>query len=258
MTNQLAYYLLLLTRVGLFVSVFPLVGGGAAAGLPRLVRVGLVLALSSFWAASFTVSPELTGWLARPLDASWLVYGLALGREALLGALAGFAFGLFLIPARVAGEYISQELGLSFGSFFNPSGGTSAGSITPLFDALSTLVFLALDVHHVLLAAFQAALTRHPLGGAWPPPPVQSVLDAANAVQEWGLVLVAPVAACTFLVTVTLAVMARVAPQMNIYSVGLPLRLTVGLVALFVLFPDLLAALADIFGRVGGLLPQLT
>jgi flagellar biosynthetic protein FliR len=254
MSNLVGYYVLLLARVGFFVGVLPVFGG---TGMPRLVRVGLVLVLTWFWGATLTANPALAGWLGRPLDVSWLTYGLALGREALLGALTGFAFGLFMVPARVAGEYISQEMGISFGNLLNPTGEITTGSVTPIFDLFSTLVFLALEVHHLLLATFQAGLTRTPLGAAWPPPPVQDALAAANAVQEWGLVLVAPIAVCLFLATVVLAVMARVAPLMNIYAVGFPLRLVVGMIALMVLFPDMLAALATAFGRVGELLGRL-
>jgi flagellar biosynthetic protein FliR len=250
MPHLVVFFALLLARVGAFVAVLPIFGGQA---LPRLVRVGLTMALTVMWAGSLAGDPGTAEWLAQPLETSWLGFGIALGREAVLGLLLGFAFGLFLVPARVAGEYLSQELGLSFGNMINPTGETATGSLTPLFDLLSTLVFLTLDVHHLFLVIFHALLTSHPLGAALPNVSVERLAAGATAVEEWGLLLVAPAAVCLFVTSVVLALMARAAPQMNVYSVGFPLRLLIGFLVALVLFPNFLAALVTIFGRCGEL-----
>lgn len=247
-------FALLLARVGAFVAVLPVFGGQT---LPRLVRVGLAGSLTVMWATSPADAPGATGWADGPLETSWVGLGVALGREAVLGLLLGYAFGLFLVPARVAGEYLSQELGLSFGSLINPSGGESGGSLTPAFDLVATLVFLSLDVHHLFLTVFHALLTAHPLGAGLPAFSVERLAAGATAAEEWGLLLAAPVALCLFVTTVVLALMARAAPQLNVYAVGFPLRLLVGLVVIFVLFPNFLAALVTIFGRCGELVVGL-
>src|SRR5205085_6124346 len=97
---------LLLARVGAFVNTLPILSG---ANVPRMVRAGLALALVMFW---FDFGARLPGtWPTISFESGWLVYGAAVARELLLGAALGYAFGLVFVPARVAGEFIVQQMG---------------------------------------------------------------------------------------------------------------------------------------------------
>ena len=100
MTPILAAYVgLVLTRVGAFVAVLPLF----SARTPRSVRAALAIAITAFYLGQ--VAP---GWdrqvAGQAGDIHWLAYSIAMMRETLLGAAMGFAFGLFLLPARIAGN----------------------------------------------------------------------------------------------------------------------------------------------------------
>src|SRR5262245_61263501 len=109
-------FALVLARVGAFVAVLPLLGGGA---VPRLVKLGLTVALGCSWFGTLFAKLPPEG-LSASLQSSWPALGVAAGREMLLGALLGYAFGLFLLPARAAGEVLSQETGLSLGGLLDP------------------------------------------------------------------------------------------------------------------------------------------
>jgi flagellar biosynthetic protein FliR len=245
---------LVLARVGAFVSVAPLLGG---ATVPKTVKAGLALALALLW---LTVLPEhgLTGLPALSGGpAAWLACGLALGREALLGVLFGYAFGLLLVPAHVAAEYLSQEMGLSFAAQVGSPGDGQAAPLTNLFELLALVVFFGVDGHHVFLGVLDGTFTQYPLGGALPPVPLEGVVGGAAATEEWGLLLAAPVGACLFLVTVVVALLTRAAPQMNLYVIGFPLRLGAGLAAALLLLPGWFGALVGALGRVGDLVMNL-
>jgi flagellar biosynthetic protein FliR len=230
------YFSLVLARVGLFIAVLPLLGG---ASTPRLVKLGLAVALSVLWSvASLDQLSSLPTQSAVP----WLTWGLALGREAILGAVLGFAFSLFLLPARIAGEYLGQEIGLSFGNLVSPGGDGSAGPLGVLLETFASLLFLGMDVHHVFLGALDSTFRHYPVGQGFNLP-VCDIVGAAAAAEEWGLVLAAPAGACLFLTTVVLALLTRAAPQMNLYTVGFSLRLGAGLVALLLFLPQMLAGL---------------
>mgnify|MGYP002780518453 CR=1 FL=1 len=236
MTPAAAVYAgLVLARVGSFVAVLPPFAGRT----PRVVRAGLALALATFYVAEVAPGwdPALAG---RAADIHPLRYGVALVREALIGAAMGFAFGLFLLPARVAGEFVTVQIGLNV----SPQVGVTA------------LVFLTADVHHVLLAALHASFAALPLGGTAVPQAGPMVTGLATA-TEMGLVLAAPLALCLFLLAVTLAVMARAAPQLNIYSVGFTLQVVVVLVAGLFLLPEFVATLHALAGRTGENLPRV-
>lgn len=174
-----------------------------------------------------------------------------------LGALLGYAFGLFQVPARVCGEFLTEELGLSFGAFLDPTGTGNVSALTQILDALGILLFLGLDGHHLFLAALDMTFTRYPVGGPLPDVPVQNLVAGASLTIRWGLVLAMPVAIALFVVTFVLAVMTRAAPQINLFTVGFPLRLGAGLVLLFLLLPNLLHSLVNALERFGELLARL-
>ncbi|VTT97904.1 flagellar biosynthesis protein : Flagellar biosynthetic protein fliR OS=Desulfotomaculum gibsoniae DSM 7213 GN=Desgi_2215 PE=3 SV=1: Bac_export_1 [Gemmataceae bacterium] len=252
MTPAAAVYAgLVLARVGSFVAVLPPFAGRT----PRTVRAGLALALAAFYVADVAPGwePALAG---RAADIHPLRYGVALVREALIGAAMGFAFGLFLLPARVAGEFVTVQIGLNVSPQVGVTGADSAGPLTNAFEAAGALVFLTADVHHVLLAALHASFAALPLGGTAVPQAGPMVTGLAAA-TEMGLVLAAPLALCLFLLAVTLAVMARAAPQLNIYSVGFTLQVVVVLVAGLFLLPEFVATLHALAGRTGENLPRV-
>ncbi len=253
MQNYVLLFSLVLTRVGAFVAVLPLFGG---VNVPRLVKTGLAFSLATVWFgnAAVAVPPEL---LNRPLETSWLAYGVAVFRETALGALLGYAFGLFQVPARVCGEFLTEELGLSFGAFLDPTQQGNVSALTQIIDALGVLLFLGLDGHHLFLAALDATFTRYPVGGALPGVPVQHLVAGASLTVQWGVAIAMPVAVALFVVTFVLTLMARVAPQINLFTVGFPLRLLAGLTLLCLMLPNLLGALVNALGRFGELLTRL-
>jgi flagellar biosynthetic protein FliR len=253
MQTYVLLFSLVLTRVGAFVAVLPLFGG---VNVPRLVKAGLAFALATVWFGNLAAGPppEL---LTRPLETSWLAYGVAVLRETALGALLGYAFGLFQVPARVCGEFLTEELGLSFGAFLDPTQQGNVSALTQIIDALGVLLFLGLDGHHLFLAALDATFARYPVGGALPEVPTEHLVAGAALTVQWGVAIAMPVAAALFLVTFVLALMARVAPQINLFTVGFPMRLVAGLTLLVLLLPNLLTALVNALGRFGQLLTRL-
>jgi flagellar biosynthetic protein FliR len=249
MAEWVVSFSLVLARVGTLVSVMPLFGTTYA---PRMVRVGLAMALCVFWFdSSLTVHSKI---LQSATEVSWLAYGLAMGREAILGAVLGYALGLFLVPAQIAGEFITQEMGLSLGSIIDPSSVAPTGVVTEIFQYLGILVFFAVDGHHTFLAILHASFQRWPIGGGGGELPIGNLVNGAAATEEWGLLLAAPLGICLFLTAVVLALMARVSPQLNIFSVGFALRVGAGLVGALFLMPDLLKAMVQIFGHCSELL----
>ncbi len=251
MNPTLAVYLaLLLARIGAFIAVAPPFAGRA----PRMVKVGLAMALTAFYLGS-----AMPGWDANfAQQASQLgpiTYALALVREALLGAAMGFAFGLFLLPARIAGEFMTQQVGLAVAPQVTPSGSDMTSALTHVLEAAAVLVFLAADGHHVLLASLHASFDWFPLGGTTLPQVGPMVGGLATA-YEMGLLLAGPLALCLFLLAVTLAVMARAAPQLNVYSVGFSLQMLVVLIGGLFLVPDMVRAMSAFVGYSGQLLPR--
>jgi flagellar biosynthesis protein FliR len=87
--------------------------------------------------------------------------------------------------------------------------------------------------------------------------PVEPLVAGMSLTIQWGLALAMPVAMSLFVVTVVLALMSRAAPQINLFTVGFPLRLAAGLVLLLLMLPNMLHSLVNALGRFGDLLTRL-
>jgi flagellar biosynthetic protein FliR len=236
------YFGLILARVGTFVAVMPLVAGRT----PRTVRVGLAFALAVHYFAA--VRP---GWDARIAGGvSDVVYAAALLREGVIGVVIGLMFSLFLLPARVAGEFVSHQIGLALSPLPGPTADGQATIIPMLFEVMASLLFLGLDGHHVALATLHASFAKLPLGGGLVALPPGPVLDGLASCHEMGILLAAPLAVCLFLLSIGLALAARAAPQLNIYSVGFTLQVVVALLGLLFLLPDLVQSMSVCLQRV--------
>lgn len=244
---------LILARVGAFVSVQPLFGGRQ---VPRLVKVGLAASLAVFWIESLPPIDALGG---RPLatDTPWLAFALAVVRETMIGAMLGYGLSIVLLPARIAGEFIGQEMGLSLASVSDPLSENSATLVGQLVESLSIALFLGLNGHHAWLVALHGTFARWPIGGGFPSLQAAPLVSGVARAHEWGLLLALPLATCMFASSILLALMARVAPQLNLMSVGFALRIGIGLLATMVFLSDLLGGVCSVFEHGTGFLTRL-
>lgn len=240
---------LILARVAAFVAVIPYLGGRS---VPKLVKAGLALSLSVFWFVNSGMAQAQQ--IVSLQQIGWLSLLLAVARETLVGAALGYAFGLFLVPFRIAGEYIAQEMGLTLGSITDPSQSKQMTVIGELFEVFGVILFLSHNVHHLFLAMLHRAFATQPLGSGLMPVPLGAQLHAMASATEWGLLLAAPVACCLFVTSLVLALLSRAAPQLNLMSAGFALRVLVGLLAMLMLWPDIAPWMASVLHRFGGML----
>jgi flagellar biosynthesis protein FliR len=246
-----AYIGLILARVGVFVAVMP----PFANRTPRTVRAAFAIALTAFYFGSATPACDAAFLAAAQVEIHPVRYAIALLRESLIGASMGFAFALFLLPARLAGEFITAQIGLNAAPSASPTGPDGGGPITVTLETLSGMLFLVADGHHVVLLALHASFTTMPLGGTMLPQ-VGPLLSGLSNSYEAGLLLAGPLALCLFLLSVCLAIMTRAAPQLNVYSIGFALQVIVVLLGLLFLLPEIVRGLALSIGRNADGLPM--
>lgn len=240
---------LILARVSSFIATIPYLGGQ---NVPRMIKAGAALALTCFW---FTQSGAVTVRIVLAMDEQpWLAFAMAVGREVLVGCALGYVFGLFLVPFRVAGEYIAQEMGLTLGAITDPTRPQNTTVLGEFFEMFGVLLFFTHDIHHIFLAALHHSFAQQPIGGAFLDIPVATQLAALASATEWGLLLAAPIACCLFITSLILGLMSRAAPQLNLMSFGYGLRILVGLLATWLLWPDLAPQMGLVLQRYSGLL----
>jgi flagellar biosynthesis protein FliR len=237
MTLQAAIFTfsLALVRVASFIAVFPLFSGK---NLPNTVKIGLALVLSGTW---FIAGLPSTGVTPGP-DGEWgslTAWIMAAGRETLLGGAMAYGAGLFLLPMQIAGAFIAQEMGLNMGSQADPTGQGASTTVNQLFMTLGMFLFFTFDLHHQLFRVLHVSFFTRPIGSEFTFPSAAVVLGGVSDTHSAGLLLSAPVVGALFIGLIALLTTARTAPQLNMFSVGFPLRLAIGLIAAVVFFPEI-------------------
>jgi flagellar biosynthetic protein FliR len=223
--------LLAFLRIATFVSLLPPFAGR---GLPKTVKVGLAYAL----AMGMTTGHALN---APVPDGPMLVWlGL---RETLTGGLLAICLGLFLYPAKIAGEYLNQEVGLSFATNISAMEPQSQGVLSQVLEAFAVLLFMALNVDHYLYRFLQLSFERRPVGGPVWQPNAEAIAQLGDLLSAWGLQIVAPLACVMALTSLGLFLASRWTPQFNLQSIGFQLRVLVGLTAMFFGLPELISML---------------
>jgi flagellar biosynthesis protein FliR len=244
MTLLAIYVGLILARVGAFVAVMP----PFANRTPRTVRAAFAIALAAFYLNAAAPKWDAEFAAAATNEVHPLRYAIALIRETLIGASMGFAFALFLLPARLAGEFVTAQIGLNAAPSSSPTGPEGGGPITITLETLGGMLFLVGDGHHIVLLALHSSFGTYPLGGSVLPQ-VAPLLSGLTNAYDAGLLLAGPLALCLFLLSVCLAIMTRAAPQLNVYSIGFSLQVLVALLGLLFLLPEIVRGLAFAIGR---------
>lgn len=215
-------------------TVFTLAPFWQPLGLPVRVRVLIILALSATLVSATHAVP-----LAPPASVPALL-GAAVN-ELMVGAL--MAFGVFTAFAAFAfaGNALDLQMGFNIANVFDPVTRTQSPLLASLFAMTAVVLFFTVDAHHAVLRGIAYSLERIPLGGPAPRPDVQAFARQFSIVFTLGLALAAPVLFCLFFVELAMAVLSRNLQQLNVFVLGTPIKIVLGL--------TLLATLAPQFGQ---------
>lgn len=204
--------------------------------IPARAKVGLALLVA------FMVAPTST----QPAPGIFSAGApLLLIQQTLVGVMMGFAVKIVFAAVDLAGNMIGLQMGLSFATFIDPINSSQTPLIGSFMNLLTTLVFLALDGHLVLIAATIQSFELAPIstqffaGIGW-----ERLLALGSGLFQLGLHLSLPVLATMLVINLTLGVMSRAAPQLNLFSVGFPLTALSGIVLFALFLPNMVSALS--------------
>jgi flagellar biosynthetic protein FliR len=239
---HLTTFLLVLARVAGLVIAAPMFGHLL---VPVRVRAGLAavlaVALTPAIAAASTVPPP---------ESVWTLAG-ALVVESALGALIGFCAQLVFAGVQLGGQLAGMQIGFGMVNLVDPQSHSQVTIVAEWQNLFTLLVFLVLDVHHLLVAAlFETFRTAPPGEIAIAAPGLRAAVGLAASIFTLGVRVTAPVLIALLLTNATLGLLARAVPQLNIMVVGFPLNVGVGLVVLGAMMPFLYRLLAHQFGEL--------
>ncbi len=157
-----------------------------------------------------------------------------------VGLAIGFAVRVVFTAVELAGEVVGFQMGLNFAAFFDPSIGAQSSAVARFFGQMTSLLFLAMNGHLTVLFAINKSFQSFPVD--------QNFLQTLGRMklQNLGVDLFAsalwislPMVGMLMFVNLALGIVSRVAPQMNIFAVGFPITLVVGLIGIAVTLPML-------------------
>jgi len=230
--------LLVFLRVGGFVAFLPPFSG---TNVPNSVKVGLVVALTALWGAK--IVPDLASHLNVTLAENWmLLFWLGI-RETILGAALGWLLGLILVPVRVAGAWIVQEMGLTMSAVTSATDPGESNVISQLLEVAAVLFLFGANLHHEFLRLFNVSFEAFPIGRAWTLPRQEWMIGSIVRTIDLGLGIAAPVGIVLFACMVATLFMMRQTPHFNLFTFGGPIRLLVGLGGLIWFLPGILTGM---------------
>jgi flagellar biosynthesis protein FliR len=235
-TPQFEGMVLIFVRITAMFFIFPVF---SSPQVPHQVRLGLS-ALIAFVVYHAIPIPHLD---VNPFEL--IVGALA---QALVGVIIGFASSLVFNGISFAGELIDIQIGFAIANVINPTTQQNITIIGELQLALATLIFVATDSYAFLIQGVAGSFQLVPLPYINLDPAVAGNL-ALFFSQSFLIVfkLAAPVVVALFLTNIALAFMARVAPQMNVFVVGLPIQIAVGLTMMIIALPLMANVAPELF-----------
>lgn len=208
-------------RIMAMLSMAPVIGDGM---VPVTVRVLLSLVLS------FVMLPLTQGGMA--IDPMSLHGVLATVEQAVIGGVLGLAFHFSVSVIGVLGFLVSSQVGFSMAVMNDPMNGTSSDVISGLLSILSILVFFAMEGHLILANVLGASFHAWPVGGGYGPLVLQTVVYNVAWIFAAAMLLAIPIVFSTLVVQLGFGFLNRVAPSLNLYSLGFSVITIFGLVML--------------------------
>ena len=213
--------MLLSARLATIFAMTPLL---YAMPVPARVKVLLVLALSVALASG--LSMQVT---TDPISD---LLGSAL-REMALGATLALGVQLAFAAFSVGGQLLEIQIGFGMAQVFDPMSNRPSPILVSAFNTLALLVFFLVDGHHALLRGIAYSVERFPVGQAWAIGEAwEPMMKQVSGMFSLGFALAAPAVFSLMLVEMALGVVARNLPQINMLSVGIPVKIVVGVAAL--------------------------
>ncbi|MCL2496436.1 MAG: flagellar biosynthetic protein FliR [Clostridiales bacterium] len=232
------YFLLLMFRVSGLFFPSPLFG---RVNVPAQVKISLCLALTMMF------------FIFRPINAV-IVYSSLLGFaflcicELLLGVSLAFITNLFFSLTFTAGHMIDMQIGFGIVNVYDMQNNTQIPMIGNFLNIMLLIIFLAVDGHHKLISIIDITLAALPLGHIVLNPNIGlAALEVFILSFTLGVMVAMPVIASGLVLEICFGVLVRTVPQMNMFVVGIPLKLFVGFVIMLFIIPAFVAFSNTIF-----------
>lgn len=226
-----------LARILAILASTPLLGSSS---IPTQTKLGLAVLLAVLIAPVLPPLPQI--------DPGSGIGLIVLMQQIIIGLAMGFSMRIVFSAVEMAGEITGLQMGLGFATFFDPQQSGQVQLVGRFYGLLATLMFLAIDGHLQIIAILAHSFTTLPVGTEG------MSTTSFTALVSWGikiftlgLHLALPVLTALLITNLALGILTRAAPQLNIFAVGFPLTLGIGLLVMSWALPYFTPLLDQIF-----------
>ncbi|MGN0318949.1 MAG: flagellar biosynthetic protein FliR [Lachnospira sp.] len=245
--EEFEIFLLILMRLASFIFAAPFFN---TSGVPQRLKIGFALCFSIL---VYSIYPDMEVEYNGVIE-----YALLVLEEVIIGLILGMSAFFCVQIIQFAGKIIDMEVGLSMAQIYDPTSRTQVGIMGNFYYYLVMLLLIISGLYRYLVAAIVETYKVIPIGGVkFSPGMYKIVVEFMADYFVIGFRIALPVFAATLLLNCILAIMAKIAPQMNMFVVGMQLKIFVGIfVILFTI--SMLPAVSDfIFDRIKILMASL-
>lgn len=241
--HQFETFIFVLIRVTATFMALPAFGSKT---VPAMVKVGLSVLLTILVFPTLTLAPH-------PLSHQTLPLILAVLWEIGIGLLIGYMVQLIFAGIQVAGQMTGYQMGFGVVNVLDPQSNSQLSIIALFQNLLAILLFLALNVHHMVIGAMAESFHMiQPGAGHYPPALMEQLMGAAGELFVVAIKIGAPMMAVLLFANMGMGLIAKTVPQMNVFIVAFPLQIGVGLIMLGLSLPTTVRILQGIFYSLEG------
>ena len=229
-------FILVFLRMSAIIVLMPVFGDQA---VPARIKAGLSLIMTVLVYPSVEIPGVLVG------TENMAMTFVRMGGEVIAGGAIGFAARIVFAAVQMAGELIGVQMGVSIANVIDPITSIQVSIISELLYLVALLVFLTVDAHHIFIAAMSESYKTVPmLGIHFGSGLAREMVILTQSMFVTALKISAPVMAVLLFINVSLGIVARTVPQINVFIVGFPLQIAAGLIFLGVSIPLMVSLLS--------------
>lgn len=243
-----AYYLAIFLIFLRLVTFFSIVDVFYPKGTPVILKVALAMII----ALGLTSSMDYTKVLE--ISSNYMLV-LAIVNEIAIGLILGFIVNLMFNVIQMAGAIMDTQVGLSMMEMLNPSTNTSSTMLGSLSYYIGTVIFFIIDGHHVLIKALQESFNVISVGGSIAfENSFYIILEAFSKIFIIGIRIALPIILIGIITDLTMALVSRTVPTINVMLLGMPVRIVVGLLSFTVFLPIMIKIIVYAFDMIPDIL----
>lgn len=249
--ENLEYFLLILVRLASFIYIAPFFGNS---NTPSRIKLALAIFVAIIM---YSVLPR------QALEYNSVAeYGLLILKEGIVGLLIGYSAFICSTIIAFTGKIIDLEIGMSMAQIFDPITNQTVSITGNLYSYFILMIMIATNMHIFLLKALVDSFTVIGLGGAVIGDSLyDTMISFISSYMVIGFRIALPIFVASLILNCVLGILAKVAPQMNMFAVGIQIKIIVGLLIMFLtvtLIPSIANFIFEnmkemVIGVIGGL-----